>query len=326
MGFFRLLPGLLLGVLAIWAYAVHGGEPPFRVSRFIERMREPSHCRDLIMPRVAGPLHIVYERSQEPLPVLLVKRSEQAIIDSCIEETDALEAGRQTTPTARCLGIRYALGLRVGKDLNTALTYFQRAAAGGDKWSARQLPGVVWHIGGLGPPHAVAQLRHLMEDGDAVAARLLGDLAWLENSPSQRDIATEYYKRSAALGDAVGACNLGVILATGPIGKRDYMRAYHYFEAAAEKGEPNAINNMGLFYEWGYGVHRDMKRATDLYRKAADLGSGAAMRNLGIAYEHGYSIQQDLEMAKRFYRAAASEGDWIALHKIRHGRNVSVEE
>ena len=80
------------------------------------------------------------------------------------------------------------------------------------------------------------------------------------------------------------------------------------FEAAAALNDARGQNNLGLMYARGQGVERDYDRAAELFQAAADQGLGQALSNLGVLYENGFGVELDEAEAYRLYREGGQAG------------------
>jgi hypothetical protein len=66
--------------------------------------------------------------------------------------------------------------------------------------------------------------------------------------------------------------NLGAMLASGELVRKDYAAAFRWFEEAALAGAGEAMFNLASMYENGMGVRKDREKANEWYRKAAKAG------------------------------------------------------
>ncbi|OHX14453.1 hypothetical protein BI347_13780 [Chromobacterium sphagni] len=150
-----------------------------------------------------------------------------------------------------------------------ARPWYEKAAAGGDAWSAFRLARI--YAKGLGV---------------AVDAGESG--RWLTLAAQRRQP------------DA--ACMLGLRAKDGG----DARAAWQWFELAAQQGSAEAMFQLGIAYQEGLGVAVDLPRARGWYEKAARLEMPAALQTLAMAYEGGdLGLTKDPAKASELFNLAA---------------------
>lgn len=142
--------------------------------------------------------------------------------------------------------------------------------------------------------------------------------------------AAEWFRQSAAAGNAEGQFNLGLLYVSGQGVEKDYSKAAEWFRRAAEQGHPDAQFNLAVLYIGGLGVPQDDTVAAQWARKAADNGNAEAAYNLGILYTSGRGVPQDAAQAARWFQVAA-EGDISAAESnlgvfYIHGKGVPKDD
>lgn len=132
------------------------------------------------------------------------------------------------------------------------------------------------------------------------------------------DAASEFglYRKSAELGDVLGAYNLGVAHRDGIGTEIDGQQAVRWFEKASAGGDETAAFNLGVLFDDGGLVEEDDARAIAWYRLAAERGSVDAMINLGLMLEAGEGVAQDLTAAAGYFQKAAARGDSFGKLKL----------
>ena len=166
--------------------------------------------------------------------------------------------------------------------------------------------------------------------------------------------ALEWYRRSAAHGDASAQTNLGVILGspkasiedrrealmwlkkaarTGSICATnniavmyredgDLRRTVYWFKKLATLGDDDALIKLGIHYYWGSGVRVDHSKAVRYFRKAtkgknlSEADRDDAFFYLGIAYLEGKGVRSSLQMARKLLQRANAENDHPASARI----------
>ena len=101
------------------------------------------------------------------------------------------------------------------------------------------------------------------------------DAAMREKDPGERarlfQQAARWYERSANMGNAQAATNLGYVYLYGRIGSVDDAKAFHWFTLGAQMDNPESCYKLGDLYRSGRGCASNPDKAIALYRKAADI-------------------------------------------------------
>lgn len=155
------------------------------------------------------------------------------------------EAEAGTVAAQYEVGLRYADGRGVTRDLSTAASWFDKAARQGLAPAAYRLGSV--YEKGLGLPRDAAQ-----------------SIAW--------------YSKAADAGNVRAMHNLAVMLAEGATGKPDYAAASGWFTKAAEAGVRDSQYNLAILYARGMGVEQNLRRAYTWFAIAAAQGDAESAR------------------------------------------------
>jgi localization factor PodJL len=137
------------------------------------------------------------------------------------------------------VGVRFAEGRGVAKDLQKAAMWLERSAKQG-------LPPAQYRYG------------HLAEKGEGMQK----DVA----------IARRYYEQAATAGNVQAMHNLGVLYADGAFGKPDLAAAMNWFRKAADYGVKDSQYNLGIFYARGISVPKDPAQSYLWFSLAAAQG------------------------------------------------------
>jgi len=185
----------------------------------------------------------------------------------------AAEAG---DPVAQnILGNAYELGNGVAADLETAVTWYDRAAE-------QDFDRALYNLG----------------------------LIYQETDP---DRARAYYERAVALDYPFAMNNLGLMYMNGAFGDPDFDAAVPLFQAASDMDHVDAMNTLADLYFYGDGVEEDLSETLALYRRVADLGDASGFNNLGVMYDYGYGVTKDKMAALSLYLTAAERGHAQAM-------------
>jgi TPR repeat protein len=133
------------------------------------------------------------------------------------------------------LGIMYHNGDGVKKDLNIAISWYEKAA----------------------------------KLGNMYAYEKLGNIYAMKQDYKK---AAGFFKKAANDGNAICAYNLGYFY-TGGLGvKRDLAKSLKWYEKAATLGNIDAQLNLGFMYIAGHGTKVDYEKAAYWIKKAKDSG------------------------------------------------------
>lgn len=147
--------------------------------------------------------------------------------------------------------------------------------------------------------------------GHAVAMVNLG--AMIEDDEPEQ--ALNWYRKSAALGDALGQYNLAVAYENGIGGPVDVDKAIEFYRKAMDQGDSFAAYNLAVLYDEGKLVDRDMAQAIKFYETAVKGGNVDAMVNLAITLEKGDGVTVDKAAALALFEQAAARGDLQAVEQ-----------
>lgn len=182
-----------------------------------------------------------------------------------------------STPAQLAVGLRYARGQGVSRDVVEAGRWFRQAAEAGDADAAFNL-GVLHASGALSP--AVP---------DHAAAR-------------------RWFEAAAEKGHAGARYNLGLMEVEGLAGPADPQAALRWFEAAAAQGLAEARAALAWMLHQGLGTARDEARAVALYRQAAAQGHGPARAQLARLHAAGRGVMRDPAEAWMWLELARQAG------------------
>lgn len=145
---------------------------------------------------------------------------------------------------------------------------------------------------------AVRLFKRAADAGHATAQAKIGDIF---KQGSGYKLAFEYYRKSAAQGDAHGQLGLGLIYAN-PGENQNFEEARKYVALAADQNYHPAILAMsGAYILGGLGLDeaaRNSPEALKWIQRAVDIDSVIAIRAIADAYRTGkYGLVADLQKA-----------------------------
>jgi len=145
------------------------------------------------------------------------------------------------------LGVLYLNGFGVKKDINKAISFFERA--------------------GL--------------QGSVLALFSLGKI-YLQKKDYKRAIS--WFKKAAINNHKDSQNAIGLIYLSGKIVKRDYKKAFYWIKKVADTGDAIAQNNIGVFYLNGFYVNKNGEKAMEWFKKAGKKGYFLAQNNIIMYY------------------------------------------
>ncbi|SFG73621.1 hypothetical protein SAMN05216175_11272 [Neptunomonas qingdaonensis] len=152
-------------------------------------------------------------------------------------------------------------------------------------------------------PTAIEELKELIDEGNADATNLMGQLyenGWGVTQDTAK--AKSLYERGARQG------NINSVNSLRKLKNIEYKVELDALMPKVKAGDASAQNRAGEMYEFGYGTERDGAMAFKLYQLAAEQGLVAAQHNLGRSYNFATGTEQNFEEAERWYRKAAKQG------------------
>lgn len=216
------------------------------------------------------------------------------------------------------LGMAYATGNGVDKNMVEARQWWEKAAASGSS-SAQYALGLLYTktgYDGVNQDYKVAAswFEKAAKNGDAWAQYSIGYLYENGSGFEKSDkLAGQWYLQSAELGNEYAQLNVGLKFYNGQGTEQNHAEAAKWFRKAAQQGNPVAAYYLGLMFETGQGVQGDMELAATYQRRAADGNVAAAQTKLGDFYYDGKAgLQQNYVEALRWYGKAAELGDSTA--------------
>lgn len=216
------------------------------------------------------------------------------------------------------LGILYLRGEGVPRDVVTARSWLEKAAASGDPVALYTL-GRALDEGSdqlpADPVRAADLYRRAAEKGHARAGLRYG-LALSEGFGVKRDIATaqRWLVQARENGVPEAALALGDLIARTPASRdkaaneRTVQTAVSWYDVAAKGGVPSAQFKLANAYFAGVGVARDPMQAQFWYGRAAEQGLPQAQHALGIMLMGGINGTPDLVQGYKWLLLAEKAG------------------
>jgi hypothetical protein len=260
----------------------------------------------LLKQRAPGDrIDLSYWRAGEirEVPVVLVAKDRAALYAKGCAQGDADACNR--------LGIMYAKGDGVAKDIRRAIELYRKACEAGDAWGCNNLAFKYKNGNGLKKDmkQAAALFEKACMAGNGQSCNQAGRLYERGNGLTKDQRRAVYFYEKGCRQENWDSClNLGVMCAQGRGTKRDYERAVNLFEKACEAGKPMSCGNLGVMYGRGLGVKVDHGRAAELYEQACKAGEAVHCGNLGVKVLRGEGVPRDIARAKELLRKGCDDG------------------
>jgi TPR repeat protein len=161
------------------------------------------------------------------------------------------------------LGVLYAQGLGVQRDLTVAESWYRKAAEQGNAEAEFAL-GQMYSRGWGVPRDEADALRWFQMANSPESDGPSTDWSLIEGYgvPQDQKIAAYWYELAAQRGHAEAQFNLGRLYAAGKGGiPHDEEQALRWVRASASQGYPPAQARLGYRYAEGLGIGQDNKRA-----------------------------------------------------------------
>lgn len=238
------------------------------------------------------------------------------------------------------IGLCYAKGFGVKKDMDKAFEWYNKAAEQGNAKAMLDL-AVSCYMEGKGVKKDEKKAYDLIEKaadkGEPDAMWILGEqyIAGIKD-PSDPGVkkaeklwkkAFDIYRKRAQKGDTSAMCRVGRCYLRGRGVKQDKNEYVKWIRKAADSGDGAAMFKLGDLYYRGKDLPKDMDEAVEWYAKAAENGELSAMLKLGGLYERGDRVEKDPLEAIRWYALAAETGDetaWWQLIEFAYDDDSSI--
>lgn len=243
-----------------------------------------------------------------------------------------LAADQGYVPAIYMVGIAYQGGKGVKEDIVEAITYFYKAAMGGETRGA--LYNLMAHYiqGEVPVEYQPSCLKCFLKYSNFDWVQVgLADIFQQGIGVEQDDTeAVRWYAKAAEQGYGLAIYKLGLCYEDGRGVEKDHGKARRLYEIAAQKNVRAAIKKLELFidtskvpselsslelsvrgddYFYGrQGYIQDYKEAIKYYYKAAEKGNVIAQNDLGNCLFHGKGCITNLTQAIIWYRKAANQG------------------
>lgn len=167
---------------------------------------------------------------------------------------------------------------------------------------------------------AVVVLKEGVAAGDVRAMVRLGNLYRDPQNGLDTNMAIDYFRQAADMGDVASAARVADAYRRGTYGLPvDLNSAIKYYETAAATGHLPSMMRLGDIYRTGAAAGLDPSDALPWYEQAALGGVADASYRLGDLYRTEALGEPDLDRAVEYYEAAVAGGSAAALMRLANG-------
>ena len=226
------------------------------------------------------------------------------------------------------LGLFYAKGFVVDRDLDKAVYWMQKAADNGDS----DAKNIVVEFSKAADNMKKANENDAQAQAD-LSAFFTNFAGSLEQAGTENDYKVEFElaEKSADQNNPDGLWALGLCYQKGRGVRKNNKKAMKIFEKGAALDHAPCQNSLASYYTNDEYVEPDYDKAFDLFNKAANQGYGLAMANIGRCYQFGYGVECDMQKAIEWYEKALEIIDdpeleqKVGLFKMMFGDNKDIE-
>lgn len=224
------------------------------------------------------------------------------------------------------LGLLYARGVDLERDLHRAREWTRRAIQNGNEESRKSLAENMGPEGRMTEKEiydeaisrvnagdyetGIPYMREAAYMGCAPALNFLGLIMLQQENPNV-DLAIAYLEKGAAQ-EPVAQDFLGKFYLDGTYTEKNIPKCLYWSEKAAKGGQTASMVRLATLYMSGEDVEEDWGKAASLLQKAADAGDANAQRALGGMYLVGQYVRQDQKTGLFWLKKAADQGDKLA--------------
>jgi TPR repeat protein len=213
------------------------------------------------------------------------------------------------------LGVIYQDNEFGEKDIAQALKWFRKAANKGDEESKAS----VVRLEAIAKAENIARIEAIAQ-AKANASKKAKKETSSSSISQAKQLPTDIndIKALAEQGNQNAQNELGIKYLSGEGVQKNRKTGAYWIEEAAKQGHIEAQNRLGKLYRHGVGVEKNTKTGMNWHRKASDQGYESASYLLGLIYEEGEGdeIKKDLQTAVFWYRKATSQGSYWAEKKL----------
>ncbi|KAG2201099.1 hypothetical protein INT47_010851 [Mucor saturninus] len=221
------------------------------------------------------------------------------------------------------IGIIYKRGLDVPVDLNLALHWIKKSAAGGFKSGILEIGLMCYFDGVFGPKQEVAGLKWLIElaiEGHAYAQTELGNRLCQDSSVfCNYELAMHLFKRAEKCNcDSIAQYGIGNMYKQGWGVVIDYDIAFKWFKKAAKQKNSKAQHALGIMYAEGKSVLQNWKKAVFWYNTSVNTDDNPeAQYDLSQCYYKGQGVTENTCLGLQLLKRSAEQGNSNAQDRLR---------
>ncbi|KAI7887808.1 uncharacterized protein EV154DRAFT_605318 [Mucor mucedo] len=221
------------------------------------------------------------------------------------------------------VGIIYKRGLDVPVDLNLALHWIKKSAAGGFESGKLELGLMCYFDGIFGPKQEVAGMEWLIElaiEGHTYAQTELGNRLCQDSSVfCNYELAMHLFKRAEKHnGNSIAQYGIGNMYKQGWGVVIDYDIAFKWFKKAAKQKNSKAQHALGRMYAEGKGILQNWKKAVYWYKTSVGTDDNPeAQYDLSQCYYQGQGVPENTSLGLKLLKKSAEQGNSKAQDRLR---------
>ncbi len=253
------------------------------------------------------------------------------------------------------MGLLYAKGIGVDKNVDKALKWFERSIYSGKEKGIEMIN----EFASTGDQAAMFLLGKLYYFGYGVEIDFSTASKYLQDAIKAGSQDTlEWVQKKAKAGDSKNQYLIGILYNKGIGVDKNVNIALTWFESAAYRGNMDAFaiikefadaGNLdakyivGKLYYYGYAVEKDVKKALALFLEAVTKGHKRVVEwvvenvkkgdyktqyLLGVLYYHGHGVVLDVQEALKWFEMSAFKGNIEAfsfINQIAEAKNSIAE-
>ena len=232
---------------------------------------------------------------------------------------------------ATLVGILHVEGRAPRASDDTALTYFQRAAAQNEPVALYQI-GLLARAGraGLTPGTAGGYFQRAARGGHVPAMLAYALSLKATDVPQNAGEAMDWAERAAAHGNVEAMYQRALMASDWHHGPQDPVDARQWFERAATSGHAEAALQAGLMAATGEGGEEDPVAALAMIRRSAESGYAPAQGQYGLMLYQGWNgAEPDLTNAAHWFAEGAdgddAESEFLYAYVLARGEGVTQD-
>jgi len=233
------------------------------------------------------------------------------VIDANQAATYFAQAGPNSRPATAWLGYTYATSPAFATKQSAGVSMVTGAANAGDPVGMTLL-GRLYSTGAGVPKDVNTAMSWYNKAGSqfALAQTYLAELYLVD--PGKVPAAVTLLQNAATQGEPLSINHLAVMYIRGQGVGKDIQQAGNWIQRGVQASSYVAYYFRGLQYARGFGVPRSPQTAFSYFVRSAAVGYIPAEAAVGVCYASGFGVQKNLTLAKQWLSQVASQDSYAA--------------